>query len=210
MNFDRYDAKVSTLLQPANFISAGREKFIVEMSDLPVELTLDIYIFVQQSHSTIISVKKLNFFGIGPKIGVIALPWLAATIVLTLVFPAIFSFGSGVKPYLLMVGIIMLVAGLVLYGVTVRSLLAGLKETRLVTTGLYRVCQNPLYAVLMLIVIPAIALMMNSWIILTVPVAGYIVFKKHISQEYKEMEEFFGEDYRKYRERTPEFFPFIR
>ena len=154
--------------------------------------------------------KKLDFFGAGPKIGRIALPWLAATIILTLVFSAVFTFGLAAKPSLFIAGSIILAAGLILYAVTVRSLLKGLKETRLVTTGLYRVCQNPLYAVIMLLIIPGIALMMNSWIILTTPVAGYMVFRRYISQEYKEMTEVFGEDYIKYHERTPEFFPFLR
>ena len=154
--------------------------------------------------------KKLDFFGAGPKIGRIVLPWLATTIVLTLVIPSVFTFPAPAKPYLLISGGVILAAGLVSYAITVRSLLKGLKESRLVTTGLYGVCQNPLYAVILLLIIPGIALMMNSWIILTAPVVGYLAFRKYISQEYNEMTEVFGEDYRKYKEKTPEFFPGIR
>jgi protein-S-isoprenylcysteine O-methyltransferase Ste14 len=98
---------------------------------------------------------------------------------------------------------------LILYGFTVRLLLKGLKETRLVTTGTYRYCQNPLYAFLILLVIPGLGLIMNSWLILTTSVIGYIVFRKFINSEYKEMTEVFGDEYLQYKERTPEFFPFI-
>jgi protein-S-isoprenylcysteine O-methyltransferase Ste14 len=49
--------------------------------------------------------------------------------------------------------------------------------------------------------------MLNSWLILTSSIAGYILFKIFIRNEYNELEKFFGEDYIKYRNTTPEFFP---
>jgi protein-S-isoprenylcysteine O-methyltransferase Ste14 len=154
--------------------------------------------------------KKLSFYGVGPKIGRFALPYLASSIALTIIFPTLFSFGEPVRNYLLIVGIILLAIGLILYGLTVRLLLQGLKETRLVMTGTYRYCQNPLYAFLILLVIPGLGLIMNSWLILTTTIIGYIVFKRFIGSEYKEMTEIFGDEYIQYKNRTPEFFPFIR
>jgi len=154
--------------------------------------------------------KKLDFFGVGPKIGRIALPYLAMAIALTIIFPALFTFGEPGRIYLLIAGIIILAIGLIFYGLTVRLLLKGLKETRLVTTGTYRYCQNPLYAFIILLIIPGIGLIMNSWLILTTSIIGYLVFKKFIQSEYKEMTDVFGDEYLQYKERTPEFFPFIR
>jgi len=155
-------------------------------------------------------VKKLNFFGVGPKIGRIALPYFASAIALTIIFPDVCTFGEPIRKPLLIVGIILLASGLILYAWTVRLLLKGLKETRLVTSGTYRYCQNPLYAFIILMIIPGIGLIMNSWLILTTIIIGYVVFKKFIKLEYKEMTEVFGEEYLKYKARTPEFFPFIR
>jgi protein-S-isoprenylcysteine O-methyltransferase Ste14 len=154
--------------------------------------------------------KKIDFYGVGPRIGKIALPWLAVTIVMTIVLPSIFKFPVSIKDYTMILGIISLVSGLILYGLTARALLKGLKEGRLVTTGTFRYCQNPLYALIMLLIIPAIAFMMNSWLVLTTTVVGYIMFRKCIGGEYKDMEQIFGEEYRNYRERTPEFFPYIK
>ena len=154
--------------------------------------------------------KKPDFYGVGPKIGRIVLPWFALTILLTVLFPSVFRFGPSVAPILLIAGGILLVTGLVLYGLTVKLLLRGLKEAKLVTTGTYRYCQNPLYAVLLLMVIPGVGLMMNSWLILTTIITGYLVFKRCIAGEYKDMTEIFGEEYLKYKEKTPEFFPFFR
>jgi protein-S-isoprenylcysteine O-methyltransferase Ste14 len=100
-----------------------------------------------------------------------------------------------------------MVAALIFYLSTARMLLKGLKETKLMTKGPYRVCQNPLYASLILGLIPALSLIMNSWLVLTSSVIGYILFKIFIKSEYAELEKFFGEDYLKYKKETPEFFP---
>lgn len=152
---------------------------------------------------------KLSFYGVGPKIGRLTLPYLAISIALTLIFPAIFTFGPAAEPYTLIAGAILLGAGLIFYFISVRLLLKGLKETRLVTTGTFRYSRNPLYAGLILGVIPAIALLMNSWAVLLTSVVAYLAFKRCIHGEYSEMESVFGEEYRSYCARTPEFFPWI-
>jgi protein-S-isoprenylcysteine O-methyltransferase Ste14 len=152
--------------------------------------------------------KKLNFLGIGPKIAVILLPWLAVTIVLSCVHIDFFKFSREGSDALFIAGIVILVIGLVFYFSTVRLLLKGLKETRLMTTGTYGLCQNPLYASLILMIIPSLSLLLNSWLILTTSVVGYFRFKKFIHQEYAELERFFGQEYLQYKNRTPELFPF--
>jgi protein-S-isoprenylcysteine O-methyltransferase Ste14 len=150
---------------------------------------------------------KLNFFGVGPKIGVILLPWLAATIILSCVKSNLFNFFKGSGHILLTAGIILMAFGLIFYLSTVRLLLKGLKETRLVTNGAFALCQNPLYSSIILFIIPALSLLLNSWLILTTCITGYILFKIYIRNEYKELEKFFGENYLRYKNETPEFFP---
>lgn len=150
----------------------------------------------------------MNFFGAGPKIGSIALPWLAASIILTLVFRDTFRFFDDENRILFYTGMAILAIGIAFYFMTVPLLLKGLKEGRLVKTGTFSLCCNPLYAAIILMIVPGIALMMNSWLILTTTIAGYIVFKSFIRSEYTEMENIFGDEYRNYRARTPEFFPF--
>jgi protein-S-isoprenylcysteine O-methyltransferase Ste14 len=152
--------------------------------------------------------EKLSFYGIGPKIARIVLPWLAVTIALTLVYKNAFNYSEAASRILFYAGLALLILGLALYFSTIPLLLKGLKETKLVSKGAYYLCCNPLYASLILFIIPGISLMMNSWLIITTSVAGYIVFKIVIRGEYAEMEKFFGDEYRKYREVTPEFFPF--
>jgi protein-S-isoprenylcysteine O-methyltransferase Ste14 len=151
--------------------------------------------------------EKLSFFGVGPKIGRILVPWLALSITLSIVVKETFRYTESHRG-LLIAGIILMVFGLIFYFSTVRLLLKGLKETKLVTGGAYSLCQNPLYASIILFIIPALSFLMNSWLILTTSFIGYILCKVYINKEYSELEKFFGEEYLEYKKRTPEFFPF--
>jgi protein-S-isoprenylcysteine O-methyltransferase Ste14 len=151
---------------------------------------------------------KLNFLGIGPKIGVITLPWLAVTIFLSVKFEDSFNYIKGGSGVLLFFGLVLGITGLIIYLLTAPALMKGLKETKLVMTGAYRICCHPLYASIILFIIPGTSFVMNSWLVLTTSIVGFVLFKIFIKSEYAEMEKFFGDEYRKYRAETPEFFPF--
>jgi len=151
--------------------------------------------------------KKLNYLGIGPKIGGIALPWLVITIAVSIIYKSFFSIYSGESEIVFYIGLAMLASGFIIYFSTLPLLLKGIKESKLVTKGAYYFSRNPLYAAFLLLLLPGIALMLNSWLVLTAPVIGYILFKKNIHSECTEMENFFGEKYKKYSNETPELFP---
>lgn len=153
---------------------------------------------------------KLNFFGVGPKIGSIMLPWLAASIVLSILFKETFLISEIYHKAVFFAGLVLLIVGFIFYFSTIPQLLKGIKETKLVVNGTFSLCCNPLYAAIILLIVPGVALMMNSWLVLTTTIVGYVVFKMFIAKEYEELEKFFGDEYVKYRERTPEFFPFLR
>lgn len=149
---------------------------------------------------------KMSFFGVGPKIGQVLVPWLAVTIILSCT-TNFFTFIPENTRVLKIVGTVLMISGLIFYFSTVRMLLKGLKEMRLVTNGAFSLCQNPLYAAIILFMIPALALLLNSWLVLTSSLVGYVIFKIHIKHEYEMLEKFFGEEYLKYKHDTPEFFP---
>jgi protein-S-isoprenylcysteine O-methyltransferase Ste14 len=151
--------------------------------------------------------KTLNPLGIGPKIAVILLPWLTASIILSRMPDRYFEFTAGNSQILRVSGLVLMIAGLIFYFAAVRFLLKGLKETRLITSGPYSICRNPLYLSLILLIIPALSLVLNSWLVLTSSIVGFILFKLFIKSENSELEKFFGEDYLKYKRETPEFFP---
>jgi protein-S-isoprenylcysteine O-methyltransferase Ste14 len=149
----------------------------------------------------------MSFFGVGPRIGKVLLPWLVLTVILSCT-TNLFVFTPENTRVLKIVGTILMIFGLIIYFSTIRLLLKALKETRLMTNGSFSICQNPLYAAIILFMIPALSLLLNSWLVLTSSLVGYIIFKVHINQEYQTLEKIFGEDYLKYKRETPEFFPF--
>jgi protein-S-isoprenylcysteine O-methyltransferase Ste14 len=151
---------------------------------------------------------KLSFFGIGPKIGIVAIPWLAASIWISETHYGHFTYFRTEQSLQVIAGTIILIASAVFYFLTLRVLLRGLKETKLITTGSFSLCRNPLYASFILFLIPSLSLLLNSWLVLTASLAAYIIFKISIRQEDAELEKFFGDDYLKYRNDTPEIFPF--
>jgi protein-S-isoprenylcysteine O-methyltransferase Ste14 len=150
---------------------------------------------------------KLNFMGIGPIIGGIALPLLAVTIFLTVKYKGSFTYFDDGNNILYFIGLALVIIGAIIYLLTAPFLMKGLKQTKLLTNGTYFLCCNPLYSAIILFIIPGISLMMNSWLVLTASIVAYTLFKIFIKKEYAEMEKFFGDDYRKYRTETPEFFP---
>jgi protein-S-isoprenylcysteine O-methyltransferase Ste14 len=151
--------------------------------------------------------KKLDFYGVGPKIGRIVVPWLIITIVVSIIIKGRFQFFPDSERILFFVGLVLVILGLTLYFSTIPLLLKGIKNNTLVTKGAFYFCCNPLYASIILFLIPGTAFMMNSWLVISTSIVAYIVFKIHISGEEKLMEEVFGADYKNYRSATPEFFP---
>ena len=151
---------------------------------------------------------KLNAMGIGPKVGGIVLPWLALAVFFSVKFKSSFAYLENDSRILFFVGIAFLSIGALLYLFTLPALLKGLKETKLVTTGTFYLCCNPLYSSLILFIIPGVSFMMNSWLVLTTSIIGFTLLKIFIRSEYMEMEKFFGSEFRKYRAETPEFLPF--
>jgi protein-S-isoprenylcysteine O-methyltransferase Ste14 len=151
--------------------------------------------------------EKLTFLGIGPKIARIILPWLAITITLTILFPAPFTFGKALQDRIMIAGWILLSIALVFYAATLILMVPGIRSNRLITTGAYRLCQNPLYAALLLFLIPGVGLILNSWLILTTTILGYFIFRKFIHEEEELLERIFGDEYRNYRAGTNQFFP---
>jgi protein-S-isoprenylcysteine O-methyltransferase Ste14 len=60
---------------------------------------------------------------------------------------------------------------------------------------------------LLLLLLPGVGLVMNSWIVITASIVGYLLFRKFIHEEDEMLERIFGDEYLKYREGTPMFFP---
>jgi len=80
-------------------------------------------------------------------------------------------------------------------------------EDRLCTAGPFRYFRHPMYAAWITFVIPGVALLLNSWVLLLLPVLLHPVWHWLVAREERLMERLFGETYLEYARRTGRFFP---
>jgi protein-S-isoprenylcysteine O-methyltransferase Ste14 len=154
--------------------------------------------------------KKINgmdIVGQGGKIILFMLPSLAGAILLHLYLPEVVALP---KSFLLIrpLGYVLLVPGLVLWASAVIQLLIGFPQGKLVSSGAYSIVRNPIYSSASLFILPAVALLTQTWVYL-VPsiflIAGVLIF---IGKEERQLTDVFGDVYRNYTARVDRLIPF--
>lgn len=153
--------------------------------------------------------KGMTVIGIGEKLGLSTLPYLALTIYLSYRYPV---FGTDAYPreVLIYIGVFLIIVGLSVNFTSASRLMKAYKSGKLLTTGLYGITRNPMYASFILITIPGLALVLNSWLILTVSIWMLIFFKIHIRKEEIYLAEKFGNQYKKYCRSVGQLIPRIK
>jgi len=153
--------------------------------------------------------EKMSLWGVGPKIGRWTFFYLAAAVAATLVWPSVFSIRFVPRGYLAAAGGVLLLSVVPLYVITVRAVARAHREDRLVTTGPYAVCRHPLYALWILLIVPAVAAFLASWLVLTASLFMYVVTRIATRHEEAYLEERFGEAYREYKRRVNAVLPTV-
>jgi len=82
-------------------------------------------------------------------------------------------------------------------------------KDKLCTKGPFKWFRHPLYAAWITFILPAMALYLNSWIILIFAVLIHPIWHMLVIREEKMMDEKFRNEYRAYAARTGRFFPRI-
>jgi protein-S-isoprenylcysteine O-methyltransferase Ste14 len=104
-------------------------------------------------------------------------------------------------------GIALILSGIAVYAVSLKVLNRGLRKGVLVTDGTFAIVRHPVYASWILLVLPGLSLVLNSWPLLVLPVIGYASFRMLIGIEDRYLASRFGAAYREYRLATGEIFP---
>ena len=148
----------------------------------------------------------MNIVGQGGKIILFVLPSLIAAILVHTYLPQIATLPdrlSFIKP----VGYVLLVPGLILWGIAVIQLLTGFSKGKLVTTGAYGVVRNPIYSSATFFILPAVALLTLTWVYFVVSVFLYLGVMIFIGTEEKQLTQAFGKEYEVYLERVDRLVP---
>ena len=151
----------------------------------------------------------MNIFGQGIRIILFTLPAIAAAVVVHRWAPGLarLPLPRSLGPA---TGAVLVLAGLVMWGAAVVQLLVGFPRGRLVSTGAYGVCRNPIYGSVAFFVLPGMALATGTWVYLLVALTlclGVVVF---IGKEEQDLLRVFGDEYRSYTKRVHRIIPFVK
>lgn len=153
--------------------------------------------------------KKLTFWGASPRIFVITILYAIPVIIINSLFKPVFVISFIPDKILTLIAVLLLCLGIPLYFIIIKILKATYKKKQLITNGIFSVCRNPLFAVVIILILPGIILFFNSWLLLTIPCFMYFIFKIFIHREEYLMEKEFGQEYIKYKKSTSAIFPKI-
>jgi protein-S-isoprenylcysteine O-methyltransferase Ste14 len=151
--------------------------------------------------------QKLTFLGASPIIFMTTILYSIPIIIINHFLNPIFEINFIPYKILIAAAIILLCVGIPLYMTTLKVLKAAYKKQELVTNGIFSICRNPLFAVVIFLFLPGIILFFNSWLLLTIPCFMYFMFKIFINREEYQMEKEFGQKYVKYKNNTSAIFP---
>ena len=151
--------------------------------------------------------RRQRLFGIGPMGAAISFLWLmiAAWVDRALGHPAILTNPAPIK----VVGGCLAVIGLGLHFWSMWTLRNWWGKDELCTMGPFKWFRHPMYAAWITFILPALALYLNSWIMLFFVVLLHSIWHRHVIREEKIMFEKFQNEYREYAARTGRFFPRI-
>jgi protein-S-isoprenylcysteine O-methyltransferase Ste14 len=147
----------------------------------------------------------MSWEGVGPLMALCWSPFLAGAIAVRLFAPPLASFGfDGARSVL---GWSWTGLGALFWAWTAVYFLRRFFSGELITGGPFAWSRNPIYASVIVFVVPGLALVWDAWPLLVADVALYLVFRRFIGREYAALARAFGSEYRRYEARVPELFP---
>ncbi|OPZ77656.1 MAG: hypothetical protein BWY78_00919 [Alphaproteobacteria bacterium ADurb.Bin438] len=143
----------------------------------------------------------MSIFGVGLRLALYTGLYMFLMFVISFVFKDLFHFDLTLTMTYAIC--FWLFIGNVAFIISVYSLLTKFYDGELITDGIFKYSRNPLYASFIIFIAPSITALSGSFTLITTPIFMYFVFKHLIKSEEHDLSEAFGEDYEKYRKKTP-------
>ncbi len=153
---------------------------------------------------------ELTLGGVGPRMVLLCLPYIILSIAVWAIHPDFLSLNFADNHILFYASIAWLVAGVIFWISSVVTFRTAFREKKLVTSGPFAVCRNPVYASYIVFIIPALGVMLHSGLVLSISAVMYMAFKICIHGEVIVLRRTFGEAYENYCNSVNELFPFPR
>lgn len=148
------------------------------------------------------AVKKMGIEGAGPKImAPAALVFILAAAV-SYVYRPLFDMTFVPREITLALGVLLALIGIPIWLAGVAYFLLAYRKKEMATGGPYALMPNPIYSSWTVFVFPAIALLLNWWLLLAVPIIMYLSFRAFIGAEDSYMQQQYGQRYAEYRKKV--------
>ncbi len=144
---------------------------------------------------------KMSVMGVGAKILFVLLVALAVFEGLSLWLSPRFRIAADARA-LVWAGAALAVVGFALNLVAAWGMLRAHRAGRLATGGLYALFAHPMYVFQILITLPGLFLLFNSWLALLTILPTFVAYKVFSKEEERHLERQFGEQYVAYRKRV--------
>ena len=148
--------------------------------------------------------------GIGPKLILMCLPYVILSLIVGHRYPEFLNIEYLDNALVKNLGLIWLITGITFWISSVIIFLHDFKIGKLITRGTFSLCRNPIYASMIIFIIPAFASIFHSGLIFSIALVLYIGFKISIHGENILLRRTFGEEYFFYENEVNELFPFPR
>ena len=149
----------------------------------------------------------MNILGQGGEIIIFSLPFAALAIAIHQLLPEI----AALPPIINIIqpaGYILLLLGFLLWISGVIQLLLSFPKGKLITTGAYDICRNPIYSSFILFILPGITILTLTWVYLLISLFLFIGVTLFIENEENQLLKVFGDEYSEYKSKVRRIFPF--
>ncbi len=154
--------------------------------------------------------KEIGRRGVGPLFTAVSLVYTAAALWVTARHRAFFRMSWLPEHVRWILASLLALVGIAFFLLALRDFGRAYASDELVTTGTYSWCRHPIYGSWIVFLVPALVLLADSWLGLTVPLFMYAVARVLVQREEKELVAHFGRPYTEYRQQTPCILPFGR
>lgn len=145
--------------------------------------------------------KKMSLMGVAGKIMVVLLISLAVTEGISLLLAPVFKITPDYRS-LVLVAVVLAAVGFSFNLIAAFAMLRAHKKGQLATRGLYALFLNPMYTFQLLLTVPGLLQLLNSWLALLTVIPAFIAFKVFTKEEEKYLAEKFGSQYTEYRKKV--------
>jgi protein-S-isoprenylcysteine O-methyltransferase Ste14 len=149
-----------------------------------------------------------SLFGCGPRLALLCLPYIILSSVVMYKYPGFLDLKFLNLPFVQVLGFVWLGLGIVFWIFSAYYFLKYFKTGKLITWGPFALCRNPIYSSIIVFIIPSLALIFHSGLMLTISLVLYLGFKISIHGETNMLRKEFGEEYVMYEKSVNEIFPF--